>query len=699
MKKSKIKKNKPKKTKRIIFSLQFKLIFLLGAFLIISSLVFYSFFKSYLIQDRVLNIKEFQLLHTANSTRTFADELVKIKNEFTINAVKLVDPSRGSVDLNNKHWLWVRAGDFTWKSDAFNGKIPPPPTHLDKWKITQRNKALYIQNKIPILKDGVAEEVFIDGAVNPSVLDPLKNVIEQGAIQGVMINLSRGLKDLKKDILISHDDSGSNFSQIFNSLDAETKKDFTKFTRPMSSQIQVLNTTYYLSWSPVPINKSSANFGFVSFISEEIILSKFKKFIVEIAFYSILLLGFGLISAALLSKHISKPVEKLNKATSILQKGDFSARVKINQSDEIGALGTAFNNMGAALEEREKALQDAQSALIQSEKMSAIGTMSAGLAHEVKNPLAGILGNAELAGNTANKLPDEHKQKLNRYLGIIQKETLRCKSIIEGLMRFSRAEKLELKNADLEVVCLEVISLMEHNLRKNNVQLNTEFDPKLWQILGSENHLEQVILNMIQNASQAMPDGGQIMVKTEYLSSENAKHGKYLAYVHPEFKAPFSRVLIADNGSGMDAEYQKKIFEPFITSKERGKGTGLGLAVTMGILSDHKARVSITSAPGKGTAFYLDFSAHSERDEAVVNKIRSIKTNELPPPPPAPKEQSPAELPSDEFGQVDENETNVEALAGEFDKEDTQSSQTKIDSSERTQDTLSGFSVRKPGKK
>jgi signal transduction histidine kinase len=303
--------------------------------------------------------------------------------------------------------------------------------------------------------------------------------------------------------------------------------------------------------------------------------------------------------------------------------------VKQDRNDEIGDLAAAFNHMGQALDERETALKAAQNALIQNEKLAAIGTLSAGIAHEVKNPLAGILGNAELAINGIKKHDLPNQSVVLRYVETIQKETKRCQQIIDGLMRFSRGEASSAGNfepMDLEVIAWEAIQLMEYALSKTSVRIEKQFVDGAWMVNGAHNQVEQVLLNMIQNAGHAMANGGVLTVGTEFFPNpQGARVGRFLAFESPEFQGPFVRVFIRDTGTGMTEEIQRKIFEPFFTTKARGVGTGLGLAVTMGILGDHKARVSLDSAPGQGTTFYLDFMALQERTEKVRAHIEETR--------------------------------------------------------------------------
>lgn len=425
------------------------------------------------------------------------------------------------------------------------------------------------------------------------------------------------------------------------------------------------------------------------FVERSILFSGFRRFLSEQAFYLVSILGIAILVAVFFAARLSRPLEKLVDATRVLETGDFSVRVDEKRKDEIGDLAQAFNHMGEALHDREVQLKEAQSALVQNEKLAALGTLSAGIAHEVKNPLAGILGHADLAANQIReRMSPEEQPAVLRYIETIQKEVKRCRGIIDSLMRFSRQEKASLEATDLELVSWEAIHLMEHPLNMAKVKIQKEFAKEIPMVLGNPNQIEQVVLNMLQNAGHAMENGGTITVGTEFHENPSLAHvGRLVAYKSDEFQGPFVRILVRDTGVGMSEEVQRKIFEPFFTTKPKGKGTGLGLSVTMGILADHKARISIDSAPGQGTAFYIDFMAKEPRTREALAALEEVRTRKgsqqklesdassidfseattvvskpptprpssLPPPPPTPTTMTPPAPSSGEFSGAGSN--------------------------------------------
>ena len=292
--------------------------------------------------------------------------------------------------------------------------------------------------------------------------------------------------------------------------------------------------------------------------------------------------------SVLLASRMTKPLVGLSRATERIAKGEFGTTVDIASRDEIGDLAASFNKMGEELRLREKNLEEARAALIQSEKMAAFGQLGAGIAHEVKNPLAGILGYAQLA---LRKLPAE-AGSLKSYLEIVEKETKRCKAIIENLLKFARQEKTVMDRVDVSTLVDEAMKLVEHQLNMNSVKIARSVPAGLPPIFANSNQLQQVLMNLSINAQHAMEkNGGTLTVSALETKLFDGR--------------PAVEIRVNDSGSGIPKEILTKIFEPFFTTKPAGKGTGLGLSVTFGIIRDHKGQVLVESQVGVGTTFRL----------------------------------------------------------------------------------------------
>ncbi len=319
------------------------------------------------------------------------------------------------------------------------------------------------------------------------------------------------------------------------------------------------------------------------------------------------LLAAAAVAGLLWSRLITRSVEGLSAATRVVAKGNFDIKLEHSSGDEIGSLAESFNQMASELKVREHALKQAQAALIQSEKMAAFGQLGAGIAHEVKNPLAGILGYAQLALRKVGKDDATHQ-----HLQIIEKEARRCKTIIENLLRFARQEPTEYAPVDLNRIVEEGIAIVDHQLSIHRISIEKRLSP-VPVIMGDGNQLQQVLMNLLINAQQAMePDGGTVRVTT------GVRDGAV-------------ELRVADTGPGIAREVRSKIFEPFFTTKPAGKGTGLGLSVTYGIVHDHRGEIRIEDEPGHGATFAVTFPvAESPRSvEADSSRLGAVGSGEV----------------------------------------------------------------------
>ena len=298
---------------------------------------------------------------------------------------------------------------------------------------------------------------------------------------------------------------------------------------------------------------------------------------------SLALLGGAALIGLIWAYQLTSPIKRLAKATEVVGQGQFDVEVSTRSHDEIGALADSFNHMAKGLKDRDEALDAAQVQLVQSEKMAAFGQLGAGIAHEVKNPLAGILGYAQLSLRKA-----EEGTPVHTNLQLIEKETKRCKTIIENLMKFTRQEKAILEPTDINRVIEDAIAIVDHQLSINRVKIVKNLAGDLPQIMASANQIQQVLMNLMINAQQAL-DGepGRVGIMT------SNRQGKWV------------EIIVKDTGPGMPEEVKAHIFEPFFTTKPAGKGTGLGMSVSYGIIRDHQGEIRVVSEPGQGATFII----------------------------------------------------------------------------------------------
>ena len=223
--------------------------------------------------------------------------------------------------------------------------------------------------------------------------------------------------------------------------------------------------------------------------------------------------------------------------------------------------------------------------LLQTEKLTSLGLLAAGVAHEVNTPLAVISNYIQML---AKQLPaNDPRHKLTEK---IVKQTFRASEIVNNLLSFSRTGGTEFKEVHLDQVIEETLTLVAHPFRAANVQVIKNLDSDLPCILGSSNRLQQVFLNLFLNAKDAMPSGGMLEVRS------SAHNGSV-------------EVEVTDTGLGIQREDLARVFDPFFTTKATGRGTGLGLSVSYGIIKEHAGKIEVRSTPGKGTSFRLEFPA------------------------------------------------------------------------------------------
>lgn len=227
-----------------------------------------------------------------------------------------------------------------------------------------------------------------------------------------------------------------------------------------------------------------------------------------------------------------------------------------------------------------------QETLIQSEKMAAVGQLAAGVAHEINNPLGIILGFAQ---SLARRVKADDPSSLP--VKSIEREALRCKNLVQNLLTFSRDNMFQAQEFDLNEALTNALSIIEAKARVESVEVVQEF-ASLPLLLGDKNQIQQVVINLCNNALDAMPHGGKIAVRTR----RHAADGKSTIVLEVE-----------DSGSGIPAEIRDKVFNPFFTTKDVGKGTGLGLSLVHEIIQKHNGRIELKSVVGRGTIFTITF--------------------------------------------------------------------------------------------
>jgi two-component system, NtrC family, sensor kinase len=293
----------------------------------------------------------------------------------------------------------------------------------------------------------------------------------------------------------------------------------------------------------------------------------------------------------LLVSRVTRPLRELHDSVEAVGRGDFTRRVPVRSRDECGELATVFNQMTgnlqssrAELEKTVETLKTTQAQLIQSEKLSAVGEFVAGVTHELNNPLATVMGFSELLQKA--DVGEEHR----RHLDMVFKSAQRCQKIVQSLLSFARRRQPERKPVFVNALVEAVLEIVSYPLRTGNIEVIKQFAPRLPLVLADAHQIQQVLLNIINNARQAMEahqPRGQIKIITD---------------VHE----PNVRITIRDNGPGIPEKNLRRIFDPFFTTKEVGKGTGLGLSLCYGIIKEHGGSITPLSRPGEGATFIIE---------------------------------------------------------------------------------------------
>jgi two-component system NtrC family sensor kinase len=297
---------------------------------------------------------------------------------------------------------------------------------------------------------------------------------------------------------------------------------------------------------------------------------------------SIFVVLFSIVLSYLLSRSISVPVRKLVIASKELANGNLEVKVEKTSNDEIGLLADSYNAMAHALLERDEQLKEfTRKKFMESERLALIGQLAANVAHELNNPMQGIVTYAHLLLER-NSIDEPTKQTLQKMVVQVN----RSRDIIRGLLDFSRQRKPDKTLCNINNLLNESLSFVENQALMQNVEIITNLDSNLPSVVIDPSQVQRVFINMIVNAAEAMNGNGKLSMTTRSDPSKGC-----------------IEIVFSDTGTGISEENLEKIFDPFFTTKETGHGVGLGLAISYGIIKEHKGSISIESEVGKGTTF------------------------------------------------------------------------------------------------
>ena len=324
---------------------------------------------------------------------------------------------------------------------------------------------------------------------------------------------------------------------------------------------------------------------------------------------------------------VGRPVKALERGTERLAAGDLGYQIDVRSKDEIGELASSFNGMSRQLqaehnenltwthsleqrvEQKTRELTRAHEHALHTEKMASIGKMAAVLAHEINNPLSGILTYAKLLRKWIDRddAGRSHRQETCDSLDLIASESRRCGDLVKNLLTFSRTTPINLQPANLNQVVERSLRLVQHQLDLAGIQVQPQLDPDLPPVVCDAAQIEQVILALVMNALDALPQGGNLWLSTSFGHEPNC-----------------ARIVVRDDGSGIPPEILSRIFEPFLTTKETGRGVGLGLAISHSILERHNGNIEVQSEEGRGTTFTVTLPWDAEREKVAPSPANEI---------------------------------------------------------------------------
>lgn len=570
---------------------------------------------------------------TENSKKNLKDHLEQIRAAYNLDFLTLVD-SEGKVILRTPNNS-TTGDDASWLAPlkaALSHKITASTEIFSHDALVREDPKLAERAEIKILPTPKAKPIQKEIESSGMVLlaaAPVK--FEPGAktgalYGGVLLNKNYSIVDRVWDLVYKGEKfKGQDVGTVtifLNDMRVATNVKFENGKRAVGTRVSeevnqavlergeswsdrafVVNDWYLSEYQPIR-NYAGMIVGilYVGHLEKAYLFVRNR---VILTFLGIALIAFILIIATtyLITYSFTKPLSDMVNVTKFITKGDLSHTVKVSSKDEIGQLAISFNAMvnsliqmrkeleewGNTLEkkvkERTEELAAMQNTLTQSQRLASLGKMAAGIAHEINNPLGGILSLSSLA------LEDMHNNDPNKEnVEEVVKQALRCREIVKGLLQFSRQEEGKSEYLKLNQIIDTNLALVEKQALFHNITIAKNYDPDIPLILGDNSQLQQVFINIIMNSVEAMEEVGTLTIATYQNKSDEQVV-----------------VEISDTGCGIPPENIDRIFDPFFTTKEVGKGTGLGLAIAYGIVTRHQGKMSVKSTVNKGTTFTITF--------------------------------------------------------------------------------------------
>jgi len=577
----------------------------------------------YIYEDKIHIIHHFMrhlsllpYLHEAierNDRRLLVNKLQEVKRELDLDILNIVDPAgrvivrarnpvrTGDSVADDKYISYVQTnlkscfGSDIMSHDhlaregqdlaerAFITLVPTPMAR--KTDNTYEDRGLVLKAASPMIHNGKLIGIIYGARLinrNYDMVDQIKSLVFKDQKYGGFEygTATIFLEDLRISTNVLREDG---VRAIGTRISEEVYKKVFERGELWLDKAFVVNNWYISAYSPIyDLHRKAIGILYVGIIENKFNDIKKETTILFLVIIIVtLIIAIGL--AVYLIQNFLHPVNILVDASKQIAEGNYSIKIPVDSTDELGYLCKTFNSMVAAIVERDNLLkEDTQKQIIQSEKLASLGKLAAGIAHEINNPLTGVLTYSSIL---LEELKDtEHKDDLE----VIVTETLRCRKIVREILNFARETRIEKERANVNQVIREMLSILEKHVNFQNVSIVKDFDDAVPDMEIDVNQIKQVINNLSLNAADAMPDGGTLTIRTRFDADRDS--------VVVDF---------SDTGLGISEENIGKIFDPFFTTKQTGKGTGLGLAVTYGIIKRHNGTSTVKSAIGKGTTFTI----------------------------------------------------------------------------------------------
>ncbi len=476
----------------------------------------------------------------------------------------------------------------------------------------RETSGMMLKSAVPVAdENGRLLGVLVGGILlnrNFEIVDKIKQIVHEGEVyKGQEIGTATIFQgDLRISTNVKNQDGSRAISTL---VSEEVDNAVVKGGRRWVGEAFVVNAWYLSAYEPIrDIEGKIIGILYVGILRQPFndILWNTLAMFAGIAAGGILLL---VAIAALQARRISHPLKTLENAARQIADGDFNRDVVVHAPAEIEDLARSINRMakkleaekseleqwGATLEkrvaERSEEIRKIHSQLFRSDKLASLGKLAAGVAHEINNPLTGILANSSLL---LEDLPADDPRRED--VDIIVRETIRCREIVKRLLDFARQTKPQKKLTDVNALIDNILLLVRNQTSFRNITISKDLAEGLPQILCDIDQIQQVFINIILNSAEAMTGGGSLSVATAAPAGSE-----------------FLTVMIADTGPGIPEEVRERIFDPFFTTKEHG--TGLGLSISYGIVEQHGGNITVESTLGKGSTFTVQLPLQTREAE------------------------------------------------------------------------------------